>query len=203
MSAPLTCVELHVVVFLVLIHYLFWLCSQLDYHYIGIDGSPMEAFAILFYITYLWVSIIRQLNKYPIFSFTFPVWAIKNCMATSVAKAAVYPPNWATLKSLAAGKKANLPRFGALKFWQHWWQLDCLFYLFKGLLLYICECGVLYSDRNIAVDMFQVNTRMASPTAHPHFSGRFPILVNFFVYFDTQVNLATLATFLYLTSFVP
>ena len=28
--------------------------------------------------------------------------------------------NWATLKSLAAGKKANLPLFGALKFLQHW-----------------------------------------------------------------------------------
>ena len=31
--------------------------------------------------------------------------------------------NWATLKSPAAGKKANLPRFGALKFWQHWMDL--------------------------------------------------------------------------------
>ena len=37
--------------------------------------------------------------------------------------------NWATLKLLAAGKKANLLRFGALKCLQHCNLLDCAIFL--------------------------------------------------------------------------
>ena len=32
--------------------------------------------------------------------------------------------NWATSRSLAAGEKPDLPRFGALKFWQHCTGVD-------------------------------------------------------------------------------
>ena len=70
------------------------------------------------------ISIIHFSRKSTIYLFFRPIgwfWLFYGWKAPKFGKLGVWllDKNWATLKSLTAGKKANLPRFGALKFWQH------------------------------------------------------------------------------------
>ena len=70
------------------------------------------------------ILIIHFMRKLRIYLRFRPIgwfWLFYGWKAPKFGKLGVWllDKNWATLKSLAAGKKANLPRFGALKFWQH------------------------------------------------------------------------------------
>ena len=67
------------------------------------------------------IHFMRKLRIYLLFRPIGWFWLFYGWKAPKFGKLGVWllDKNWATLKSPAAGKKANLPRFGALKFWQH------------------------------------------------------------------------------------
>ena len=78
------------------------------------------------------ILIIHFMRKLTICLLFRPIgwfWLFYGWKAPKYGKLGVWllDKNWATLKSPAAGKKANLPRFGALKFWQHWVHVDCFY----------------------------------------------------------------------------
>ena len=70
------------------------------------------------------IHFMQKLRIYLLFRSIGWFWLFYGWKAPKFGKLGVWllDKNWATLKSPAAGKKANLPRFGALKFWQHWYQ---------------------------------------------------------------------------------
>ena len=67
------------------------------------------------------IHFMRKLRIYLLFCPIGWFWLFYGGKAAKFGKLGVWllDKNWATLKSPAAGKKANLLRFGALKFWQH------------------------------------------------------------------------------------
>ena len=67
------------------------------------------------------IHFMRKLRIYLLFRPIGWFWLFYGWKAPKFGKLGVWllDRNWATLKSPAAGKKANLPRFGALTFWQH------------------------------------------------------------------------------------
>ena len=70
-------------------------------------------------------SIIHFTRKSTIYMFFRPIgwfWLFYGWKTPKFGRLGVWllAKNWATLKSLAMGKKANLKWFGPPKFWQHW-----------------------------------------------------------------------------------
>ena len=71
------------------------------------------------------IHFMRKLRIYLLFHPIGWFWLFYGWKAPKFGKLGVWllDKNWASLKSPAAGKKANLPLFGALKFWQPCWSL--------------------------------------------------------------------------------
>ena len=67
------------------------------------------------------IHFMRKLRIYLLFRPVGWFWLFYGWKAPKFGKLGVWllDKNWATLKSPAAGNKTNLPRFVALKFWQH------------------------------------------------------------------------------------